>query len=102
MDIQIILIKNYKDAQWLMDGEHYAGLTWLSDTPKPTEEELKKQWADVKYQQEIEEIKQLRQLAYVEEADPIFFESQRNIEVKEATWLEKIEEIKARYPYPSK
>jgi hypothetical protein len=26
--------------EWTLDGEDYAGLTWLSDTPKPTEQEI--------------------------------------------------------------
>ena len=26
--------------EWTLDGDDYAGLTWLSDTPKPTEQEL--------------------------------------------------------------
>ena len=25
---------------WTLDGDDYAGLTWLSDTPKPTEQEI--------------------------------------------------------------
>jgi hypothetical protein len=40
-----------------------------------------------------------RQFAYTQEADPIFFMSQRG-EATEAEWLAKVEEIKARYPYP--
>ncbi len=26
--------------EWTLDGENYEGLTWLSDTPKPTKKEL--------------------------------------------------------------
>lgn len=26
--------------EWTLDGDDYAGLTWLSDTPKPTEAEV--------------------------------------------------------------
>ena len=26
--------------EWILDGDDYAGLTWLSDTPKPTEQEI--------------------------------------------------------------
>lgn len=28
------------DDEWILDGDSYEGLTWLSDTPKPTEQEL--------------------------------------------------------------
>lgn len=38
--------------------------------------------------------------AYRIEADPLFFMSQRG-EATEAEWLAKIEEIKARFPYPA-
>lgn len=41
-----------------------------------------------------------RKAAYVAEADPLFFMSQRG-EATEAEWLAKIDEIKARYPYPA-
>jgi len=40
-----------------------------------------------------------RKAAYVSEADPLFFKSQRG-EVTEQVWLDKIEEIKTRYPKP--
>jgi hypothetical protein len=26
--------------EWLLDGDTYSGLSWLADTPKPTEQEL--------------------------------------------------------------
>jgi hypothetical protein len=41
-----------------------------------------------------------RRAAYVLEADPIYFMSQRG-EATEAEWLAKIAEIKGRYPYPA-
>jgi hypothetical protein len=40
-----------------------------------------------------------RAAAYRNEADPIFFQYQRG-EATEQDWLDKIEEIRARYPYP--
>lgn len=44
-------------------------------------------------------IKEQRAAAYAAEADPIFFQYQRG-EATEQDWLDKIEEIRARYPYP--
>jgi hypothetical protein len=38
-----------------------------------------------------------RKAAYIVEADPLFFRSQRG-EIEEQVWLDKIAEIKARYP----
>jgi hypothetical protein len=40
IDYAQILIINYPTAQWSLDGEYYDGLTWYSDTPKPTQVEL--------------------------------------------------------------
>jgi len=28
------------NSEWLLNGDEYAGLVWLSDDQKPTEEEL--------------------------------------------------------------
>ena len=46
-----------------------------------------------------EELSALRLEDYSKEADPIFFKWQRG-EATEQEWLDKIEEIKLRYPYP--
>jgi hypothetical protein len=40
---------------------------------------------------------ELRRIAYIVEADPLFFKSQRG-EATEQDWLDKVNEIKARYP----
>ena len=40
MDIALILSQRYEGAQWSLNGDNYSGLTWLSDSPKPTLEEL--------------------------------------------------------------
>ena len=40
-----------------------------------------------------------RQAAYIQEADPLFFEWQAG-EGTEQAWLEKREEIRQRFPYP--
>jgi len=47
MDIAQILSKRYPDAEWILDGDNYSGLTWLSDTPKPTKKELETLWPEV-------------------------------------------------------
>ena len=51
MDIAIILSKRYEGSEWTLNGDDYTGLTWLSDTPKPTKEELLALWPTV--QEEI-------------------------------------------------
>ncbi|CAB4240537.1 hypothetical protein UFOVP3_34 [uncultured Caudovirales phage] len=47
----------------------------------------------------LEQQQAARALAYKNEADPIFFKAQRG-EATQQEWLDKIEEIKLRYPYP--
>jgi hypothetical protein len=44
IDYSLILSTNYVGKQWSLDGESYDGLTWLSDTPKPTQDELDALW----------------------------------------------------------
>lgn len=51
MDIANILTRRYAGAEWTLNGDDYTGLTWLSDTPKPTEAELEALWLEV--QEEI-------------------------------------------------
>ena len=40
IDYTLILTVNYPNAQWSLNGDSYDGLTWLSDSPKPTQAEL--------------------------------------------------------------
>jgi hypothetical protein len=44
IDYTLILAINYPTAQWALSGDSYDGLTWLSDTPKPTQSELDTLW----------------------------------------------------------
>lgn len=50
-DYAIVLTRRYAGSEWILDGDEYTGLTWLSDTPKPTKTKLDSLWAEV--QQEI-------------------------------------------------
>lgn len=43
-DYPVVLSENYPDSSWTLDGDDYGGLTWLSDTPKPTQQELDAAW----------------------------------------------------------
>ena len=47
MDIASILTRKFEGAEWTLNGDDYTGLTWLSDSPKPTEEELAALWPEV-------------------------------------------------------
>ena len=41
MNIPLTLNYLRPGEEWTLDGETYDGLSWLSDTPKPTEKEIK-------------------------------------------------------------
>ena len=100
MDIALILTKRYPDTQWTLNGDSYSGLTWLSeDVAKPTLEDLQAEWADVQNEAETARIQGLRKAAYIDESDPIFFDYQRG-EATEQNWLDAVQAIKDRYPYP--
>lgn len=83
------------------DAEEYtANVTWLDKRPQPT-------WADVEAARPAVEnevatnkAKQARLFAYRAEADPLYFGWQRG-ENTEQDWLNKVAEIRARYPYPA-
>ena len=47
MDIAAILESKYSGSQWNLDGDFYEGLTWLDNSPKPTQEELENLWDEV-------------------------------------------------------
>ena len=50
-------------------------------------------------EQQLEQIRAQRADAYREEADPLFFKYQRG-EGSEQDWLDKVQEIRERFPYP--
>lgn len=47
MDYGQILLRKFSGAQWSLDGGTYEGLTWLSETAKPTKSELDALCSDV-------------------------------------------------------
>jgi len=47
MDIAQILSSKFAGSEWTLNGDGYEGLTWLSDTAKPTEAALSKVWPSV-------------------------------------------------------
>jgi hypothetical protein len=47
MDYAAILTRRYAGEEWTLNGDNYTGLTWLSDSKKPTKKELEALWSDV-------------------------------------------------------
>lgn len=99
MDIPMILTRRYPGSEWTLDGDDYSGLTWLSESPKPSLEDLEAEWAQVEYEVAYEAVQKARQAAYQAGSDPIFFDYQRG-EATEQDWLDEVEAIKTAYPYP--
>ena len=81
------------DDRWFCDGVEFQfsviGSAVIGDYVPPPPAQPSK-----------EEQSALRKAAYTEEADPIFFMSQRG-EATNAEWLAKIDEIRQRYPNPA-
>ena len=51
IDYPAILSRRYAGKRWILDGDEYEGLKWLSDGTKPSKETLDGLWVSV--QQEI-------------------------------------------------
>jgi hypothetical protein len=47
MDIPIILSRKFVGSEWTLNGDDYSGLTWISDTSKPTKKQLEDLWPTV-------------------------------------------------------
>lgn len=102
------------NAQEIVDGLNALGFTdgyavggepaqiilWENDVKQPADAEIAKASSQGAYLRNIEEVKKIRQYAYMVEADPIFFQAQRNAGFKMDDWHSKIAEIEERYPYP--
>lgn len=97
-----VLTALYPSSEWVLDGDEYAGLTWLSDTPKPTKKALDDAWPQVQHDREMARIRAARQARYLAETDPLFMKAQRDQEdgVTMADWKAAVVAIKAELPYP--
>ena len=98
-DYAAVLTANYPDSFWTLDGDSYDGLTWLSDTPKPSQAELDAAWPQVDYDRKVAQVETNRRAAYEAESDPLFFEWQRGDGTEQA-WLDAVAAVKAANPYP--
>ena len=99
VDYSKVLTANYPGARWTLNGDTYDGLTWLDDTPKPTQAELDAAWPKVDYDNQCAVVENARLVAYEQTSDPLFFKWQRN-DGTEAEWLEAVAKVKAENPYP--
>jgi hypothetical protein len=86
-------------AQWSLDGDDYAGLTWLDDSPKPTKKTLDDAWPQVQYDSEHARIEAERRARYQAETDGLYFEAMRGDGNLDA-WNAATAAIRADLPYP--
>jgi len=89
----------YPDAEWSMAGNDLSTLEWRSDGNAPTQQELEAAWPAANYEHQKTLTDMKRRAAYIAEADPLFFKVQRG-ELDEQVWLDKIDEIRVRFPDP--
>jgi len=76
-------------------------VTWINQSEPPvTEEEIAAQMAKMQSEEKDNQVKRLRESAYRNESDGLFFKAQRG-EGSLADWEAKVAEIKLRYPYPT-
>ena len=99
IDYAAILTAKYPTAEWLLNGDTYDGLTWLSDTDKPTQAELDAAWPQVQYGQQVALVEAARLAAYEQQSDPLYFKWQRG-DATEAEWRAAVAKVKADNPYP--
>ena len=82
-------------AEWAIDNNSYAQLTWLdTEQTKPTEQEVVQKVAELTYQQEVEVYKEQRAAEYppyADQFDKIFHQGMD-------AWKADIQAIKDKYP----
>ncbi len=99
IDYAAILTANYSGKSWTLNGDTYDGLTWLDETPKPTQAELDAQWPAVDYNNQVAAVETTRRTQYEAKSDGLFFEWQRGTNTKEA-WEAAVQAVKDANPYP--
>lgn len=71
MDIAVVLTRKFAGTEWTLDGDEYAGLTWLSEGNAPTEAQLKKLWplvqAEIAAEAQAKEQSRLSAIAKLQE-----------------------------------
>jgi hypothetical protein len=99
-DYAAVLTAIRPGAEWTLDGDDYAGLTWLDDSPKPTKKTLDDAWPQVQYDRDRAAVEEARRARYQTETDGMFFAAQR--EGGDLTaWTAAVNQIKADLPYPA-
>jgi hypothetical protein len=99
-DYAAVLVAIRPGAQWTLNGDDYAGLTWLDDSEMPTQAELDAAWPQVQYEREYAAVEAQRRARYQAETDGMFFAAQRDGDPLD-DWKAAVDAIKADLPYPT-
>lgn len=100
MNVLVIMMENFEDCEWALDGDQYEGLEWLDkNKPKPTKAELEKMWPEVEKRVANRQVREAREEAYRLTADPIFLKYQRG-EASKEEWIAAVEKVREDNPYP--
>ena len=99
VDYAAVLTVIRPDSLWTLDGDEYAGLTWLSNDPKPTKKTLDDAWPQVDYDNQYAAVEAARRAAYQAYTDGLYFHAIRHSEPL-TEWEAAVAAIKAQYPYP--
>lgn len=76
----------------------YSAIAWMDDRTQPSREECDEAWPALEVELADANAKNARANAFRNEADPVFFAWQRG-EKTEQEWLDKVADIRARFPY---
>jgi len=99
-DYAAVLTAIRPGAEWTLNGDDYAGLTWLDDSPKPTKKSLDDAWPQVQYDNQVARIRAERRARYAAETDGIYFEAMRGDGNLDA-WNAAVNQIRADLPKPT-
>jgi hypothetical protein len=99
MDLATVLAYLCPNSQWNLNGDTYNGLEWIGPGKAPTEKECLDAWNLIKADFAKRPIQEHRREAFIKESDPLFFAVQRG-EIDHDVWLDKVQEIRNRFPYP--
>jgi len=87
-------------ALYRLDGDDYAGLTWLdNEQTQPTQAECDAAWPTVQFERDRAAIEVQRRQRYQAETDGMFFAAQRE-DGDLTAWVAAVDKIKADLPYP--
>lgn len=95
-------IKLVAECSFFCDGDpdDYESYIWQGPGEKPSKAECDAIIPAIELEQQQNRARRGRQAAYQVEADPLYFGWQRG-ENTEQAWLDKVAEIRDRYPYPA-